>query len=275
MTGLTVANNQGGQNTSSDTFGDGIVMFFSSNNIVTSNNVANDGPFDGIAMVGQSSDNNLIQNNVVRSTTNFNRPFAPGLGLGIVTNPFRGFDRLRMVSLNKNQIVGDAVIGNGSVGISTISNVGGVVRSNLVEGNGFQGPSGGAFPGNGIGVTYAHNATPNTDELVEFNQVIGNGRDGIQVVAQSNTILDNTGNRNGVGAFRGFDLRDFDRDPVTFQPTCTTNTWSGNVWGSGGFFPARAATGGHQMSGTTALPMPMLPPIPQGQGDPPPRQVPS
>ena len=274
VSGLTVANNQGNQDTFASIFGDGIVMFFSSGNTVSGNKVLNDGPFDGIAMLGQGADNNLVQNNLVKDTTNFDLPFYPGVGLGIVTNPFLGFDRPRMVSLNKNQIVGNTVIGNGSAGISTISNVGGVVRSNLVERNGFQSPFGGAFPGNGIGVTNAHMATPNTNELVEFNQVIGNGRDGIEVVSQGNTILDNIGNGNGAGAFGGFDFRDFNHDPVTYQPTCATNTWSGNVWGSGGFYPACSSNGGHQMTGTTRLPAPMQPPIPQGLGDPPPRLLP-
>ncbi|MGH7748474.1 MAG: right-handed parallel beta-helix repeat-containing protein, partial [Candidatus Dormibacteria bacterium] len=211
----------------------------------------------------------------VKDTTNFGRAFQPGTGLGIVTNPFLGFDRPRMVSLNANQIIGNTVINNGSAGISTVSNVKGVVRSNLAAHNGFQSPFGGAFPGNGIGVTYAHNATPNTNELVENNQVYGNGRDGIEVVASGNQILNNIGNGNGAGAFGGFDFRDFDSDPVTFQPSCSTNTWSGNQWGSGGFFPQCVSNGGSPLPGTTAQAMPMGPPEPDGLGDPPPRISPS
>lgn len=275
LTGLTVANNQGNPVPYNSVFGDGIVLFFSANNTVAGNTVASNGPFDGIAMLGQSADNNLIQNNTVRDTTNFGHPFNPGLGLGIVTNPFLGFDRPRMISLNANQIVGNTVIGNGSAGISTISNVNGVVRSNLVERNGFESPFGGAYPGNGIGIQNARNATANTNELVEFNQVIGNGRDGIEALSQGNTILDNTGTGNGTGPFHGFDFRDLNRVPVTYQPTCSTNTWSGNVWGTGGFFPQCASNGGHALSGTQTLPMPMMPPIPEGLGDPPPRQPPS
>ena len=274
VTGMTVANNQGGQDTFSDTFGDGIVMFASSRNTITGNTVVNNGPFDGIAMIGQGADYNLIQNNTVKDTTNFGRAFQPGTGLGIVTNPFLGFDRPRMVSLNANQIIGNTVVNNGSAGISTVSNVNGVVRSNLAVHNGFESPFGGAFPGNGIGVTFAHNATPNTNELVENNQVYGNGRDGIQVIASGNQILNNIGNGNGAGAFRGFDFRDFDRDPVTFRPSCSTNTWSGNQWGTGGFFPQCVSNGGSPLPGTTQ-PMLQTAPDPDGLGDPPPRQMPS
>jgi hypothetical protein len=270
VTGMTVANNVGGQNTGADTFGDGIVMFASARNTITGNSVLNNGPFDGIAMIGQGADYNLIQDNTVKDTTNLGKFFLPGTGLGIVTNPFLGFDRPRMVSLNANQIVGNTVINNGSAGISTISNVNGVVRSNLAEHNGFQTPFGGAaYPGNGIGVTYAHNANPQTNELVEYNQVIGNGRDGIQVVADGNQILNNMGTGNG-----GRDFRDFDRT-ATFQPTCLNNTWSGNQWGTGGFYPQCASNGGSQLPGTTTLPQPQTPPVPEGLGDPPPRQTPS
>jgi len=275
VTGLTVANNQGSTNTGADTFGDGIVMFASAHNTISSNSVLNNGPFDGIAMIGQGADYNLIENNTVKDTTNFGRAFQPGTGLGIVTNPFLGFDRPRMVSLNANQIIANTVINNGSAGISTVSNVNGVVRNNLAEHNGFQSPFGGAFPGNGIGVTYAHNATPDTNEIVDHNQVYGNGRDGIQVVASGNRIVNNVGSGNGVGAFHGFDFRDFDRDPVTFQPTCSTNTWSGNEWGTGGFFPACAANGGSQLAGTKAEPLSPAPSDSAGLGDLPPRQVPS
>ncbi|HET9050879.1 MAG TPA: right-handed parallel beta-helix repeat-containing protein [Candidatus Dormibacteraeota bacterium] len=276
VTGLTVANNQGNANTFNSIFGDGVVMFFSSGNIVAGNVVANNGPFDGIGMMGQGSDNNLVQNNVVKDTTNFNRPFNPGLGVGIITNPFLGFDRPRQVSLNANQIVGNTVTGNGSGGISTISNVGGVVRSNLVERNGLQSPFGRTVPGNGIGVTNARFANPNTNEIIELNQVFENGSSGIQVRSQGNRILDNVANGNG-GRFAGAFF--FDLDGSTFGPSgasllCGTNVWSGNAWGSGEYNPPCASAGGRALPAGASRPAPLPPPLPQGLGDPPPRVSP-
>jgi sugar lactone lactonase YvrE len=275
VTGMTVANNQGSQNTGNDTFGDGIVMFASSRNTITGNSVLNNGPFDGISMIGQGADNNLIQDNTVKDTIGTGRVFQAGTGLGITTNPFLGFDRPRMVSLNGNQIVGNTVINNAAAGISTVSNVNGVVRSNISEGNGFGSFIHGVFPGNGIGVTHVQQSTFTTSELVENNQVYGNARSGIEVVALGNQILNNVGNGNGVSPLRGFDFRDGDVTALgSTTLSCVNNTWSGNQWGTGGFIPDCASNGGSQLPGTTAQPQPMTPPVPEGLGDPPPRQSP-
>lgn len=269
--GMTVANNVGNTaNSYNSTFGDGILMFSSGGNTVAGNTVAGNGPFDGIAMIGFGADNNLIQNNTVKDTTNTNRPYAPGLGLGITTNPFLGFDRPRTVSVYNNQIVGNVVSNNASAGISTVSNVGGVIRSNIAVHNGYGSPFGFAYPGNGIGVTHLSRATPDTDVVVENNQSINNRISGVDIYGLNNQILSNKADGNGI-----YDFIDENRDPNNNNMRdCYTNTWSGNQWGTGGISPTCAGAGGSQLPGGTTLPVAPEGPIPQGLGDPPVRMSP-
>jgi parallel beta-helix repeat protein len=250
--GLTVANNVGNMaNTFNSTFGDGILMFSSGGNTVAGNVVAGNGPFDGIAMIGFGADNNLIQNNTVTDTPNANRPNFPGLGLGITTNPFLGFDRPRTVSLYGNEVIGNVVSNNASAGISTVSNIGGVIRSNIAKHNGFGSPFGFAYPGNGIGVTHLFRADPHTNTIVENNQAIGNAMDGIDISGLGNQILNNVADGNGgrfAGRFR-FDLTDENRDPNNNNlRDCYADTWSGNRWGSGGHSPACTGNGGSPLA---------------------------
>ena len=252
FTNLTVANNRGNPNFPASVFGDGIVLDFSAGNQVLSNSILDNGPFDGVGVLGVGSDNNLIQNNVIKGTDNDGHAYAP-VGVGILLNPFIGTDRPRSLSINNTRMIGNHIENNGNAGISTISDVGGVIKDNIVTGNGLENPYGGAAqPGNGIGVQNLLFADPNTHVLVESNRVTGNGTDGIQILSRNNQILDNIANGNG-GQYANqyyFDLEDL--DAATFQPTCNTNVWSGNIWGSGGYNPVCTSAGGHAISGTNA-----------------------
>ncbi|MCA1683758.1 MAG: right-handed parallel beta-helix repeat-containing protein, partial [Actinobacteria bacterium] len=259
---LTLANNRGNPDPSSSIFGDGVVLFFSPGNSILDNAVLDNGPFDGIGLLGAGSDNNLIQGNRVQGTDNDDNPYGP-VGVGIILNPFLGGDRPRELSLHANRVVGNRVRDNGNAGISSLSNVDGVIQGNRVEHNGFQDPYGGsAFPGNGIGVQNLAFAEPKTRVLVKQNKVLGNASDGIRVLSQDNQILSNTADGNG-GEFAGiwnFDLVDYNNDPDTFEPTCDNNLWSANIWGSGGFFPDCTSAGGRPLAGTKAAPKVSLAP---------------
>jgi sugar lactone lactonase YvrE len=248
---LTLANNRGNPDAFASIFGDGIVLFFSAGNSIVDNAVLDNGPFDGIGLLGAQSDDNLIQGNRVEGTNNDDNPFGP-VGLGIILNPFLGGDRPRELSLHRNRVIDNRVIGNGNGGISGLSNVDGVIQGNRVERNGFQNPDGGeAFPGNGIGVQNLLFAEPKTRVLVKQNKVLGNAADGIRVLSQDNQIVGNTADGNGgefANLFR-FDLNDYNSDPDTFEPNCDSNVWSANIWGSGGFFPACTSAGGHVLGG--------------------------
>jgi sugar lactone lactonase YvrE len=276
VTGITSANNRGRPDWFNSTFGDGVVMFFSPGNLIKSNRIIDNGPFDGVGVFGAGSDNNVIQDNLIKGTDNDGHAFAP-VGDGILLNPYLGGDRPRSLSVNNNQMIGNRVEGNGNAGISTISDVGGVISDNVVQNNGLENPHGGAaYPGNGIGVQNLFFANPNTNITVDSNRVTGNGRDGIQVLSQSNRITNNVADGNG-GRYANryfFDLRDRHHDPVTYAPSCGTDVWSGNIWGTGGVRPACAAAGGHQLNGASAGGG-NGPPLPDPQPDLTPRIPPS
>ena len=255
VSGVTVANNLGSDDFSNSTFGDGIIIFFSSSNRIVNNVVAHNGLFDGIGMLGAGADKNLIQGNTIYNTTNDAHPNGP-VGVGIIINPFLGTDRPRNLSDSGNQIVANTVHDNENAGISTLSNVDGTITDNVSDRNGFATTSPyGGFPGNGIGVRNLLFADPQTRVLVKNNQVRGNARNGIEVDSKSNSILSNTTDGNG-GPNAGryfFDLRDGNRDPITGQPSCDNNIWSANIWGSGGFNPACTTAGGHAITATAAV----------------------
>ncbi len=91
--------------------------------------------------------------------------------------------------------------------------------------------------------------------LVRNNQVHGNDA-GIVVTGQLNRILDNDAADNlpPPGQFAAGDLDDENFNFQTFDFTCDQNTWNGNIWGSGGFFPDCTATGGHPAPGGPPAP---------------------
>lgn len=276
VSNLTVTNNVGNPDPSTSIFGDGVVVFFSPGNSIIGNTLINNGLFDEVGVLGVGSDNNLIENNVAKGTDNGGEPFGP-VGLGIILNPFLGADRPRDLSVSGNRVIGNQVENNGNAGISSISNINGLIQGNRVEGNGLENQYGGpAFPGNGIGVSNLVFADPKTAEVVDSNRVTGNGTNGIQVNSQGNTITNNVSSGNG-GAYAGlyyFDLEDTNFDHVTFAPSCDSNAWSGNLWGSGGYFPACTSNGGHLLNGNHAPALGQGPLRPQSGVDPPSRRMP-
>lgn len=274
--GVEVRDNFGPASTFEAIFGDGIGLFFSSDNKIMRNVVANNGIYDGIAVVGVGSHRNLISNNQVTNTDNLG--VRGPVGMGIILNPFLAESLPREASLFDNQIVGNTVRDNANSGISNISNVNGIIVDNVVETNG---RASRVFPANGIGVQANQLAQLDTNVLVQGNRVIGNGSvtstgapfqgDGINIVSSGNRVLNNEVHankrsgidianrtrakrneiRNNNAANNGApgpsvaDLYDDSVNPVTRVRDCDQNTWFGNIWGSGGFSPECTATGGH------------------------------
>jgi sugar lactone lactonase YvrE len=236
---MVVRDNIGNPDSSVSEYGDGIVLLFSKENSVLDNLVTHNGNYDGIGVLGVGADRNLIQGNTVENTVTEGFSF----GIGILVNPILSVDLPREVSLYRNRVLGNTVRDNESGGISTLSNINGVIEDNVVTGNGTDGF---AFPGNGIGVQSLLFTDPNTRVLVRNNEVHGNGRSGIDVLSRSNRIVGNDASNN-LTTFGGFDLLDE-------NPDCDNNFWSGNIWGSGGFSPACTAAGGHEAPGTPVTP---------------------
>ncbi|MGH9178246.1 MAG: right-handed parallel beta-helix repeat-containing protein, partial [Acidimicrobiales bacterium] len=303
-----------------DIYGDGIASFFSSFNQIRDNEVARNGLYDGIGILGIGSQGNVVQRNTVSATNAQGEIFDAGIG--IVLTPFLSEGLPRELSIFENKILDNTVRDNDNSGISNISNVNGVISGNRVVGNGRLTD---AIPANGIGIQNLLNAPRDTNVVVqgnvvldngsldvdgfafsgngidvlsrnnrvvgnrvegsildginvagdtnqiEGNRVSGNGRDGIIVTAHDglvrgnrvrgntasgikaefgssgNQFLDNDAIDNGepIADFDSFVFQgdlvdvnaDFQEDPFLIIFNCGTNTWSGNSWGSGGFFP--------------------------------------
>jgi parallel beta-helix repeat protein len=209
--------------------------------------------------------------------------------VGIIVNAFLSEDLPREESITGNAVVGNRVEASDNSGISTISNVNGLIRSNVVRDNGRDPQN---APGNGIGVQHLRNAQIDTSETVADNVVTGNAGAGIFIGAERNTVRRNQvhGNvRSGIvvsedghdnrilhndaagnvptgPAFGAGDLVDLSTTPIPTDPfvlyDCDHNTWLGNIWGSGGFFPdpalgpdnptACTTIGGHAAGGPVA-----------------------
>ena len=215
------------------TFGDGIGIFFSSHNRIEGNVLTGNGVYDGVGVLGIGSDHNVITGNLVQGTTTLGDG-GDGVGLGIVLNPFLDLTYPRRITHTGNEVTGNVVRGSDASGISSLGNTHGTIARNTVEGNGLVV----IFPaGSGIGVQSLIQTPPETDMVIEANEVHGNARHGLDVQSRRNVIRGNNaaGNVANPSFFGGFDLRDANTN-------CDSNVWDANVWGSGGFSPACTTT---------------------------------
>ena len=90
VTNMISRNNHG---PSSDSlYGDGVVVFFSAHNQITDNVFVDNGPFDGVGLLGFGSDANTVSGNDVENTKSGGDESGAGVGVGIITNPFFSFD---------------------------------------------------------------------------------------------------------------------------------------------------------------------------------------
>jgi parallel beta-helix repeat protein len=236
---LTARDNIGLDDAFNAELGDGIIIFDSPSNRILNNVVVHNGIFDGIGVLGKTSDNNIIQGNTVDDTVG---PTPDGgssvggpAGQGIAVN---GADGSNRETIAGTKIEGNTIRRNASAGISNINNVDGSILGNTIEGNGLTNSA-----GNGIGIQagLGFRIQFPTRILVQGNEVHGNAENGISVRANAseNRIIDNDAADNNAASLfrRTFDLHDENRD-------CDSNVWSGNIWGTGLFNTACVTAGG-------------------------------
>ena len=219
--------------------GDGIVVFASVGAKILDNHVAGNGVIDGIGIWFPGADNNTVQRNLVENTVgqSLSVPDAD-LGHGIAVS---GSDGSGLLATG-NQVLDNTVRNNAGAGISSVNHAKGTIARNIVEGNGF-GPAAPRLRLPAIGVRTGGGPALRTTDMhmtIEANEVHGNSATGIEIRATANTIIGNDASGNALTAAPVndpyFDLQD--------RTAGCTNTWSGNIWGSGGFSPACTATGG-------------------------------
>jgi len=197
--------------------GDGIVALSSSGNQITNNIVYHNGPFDGIALVDNSDNNVVSGNNAYNQTvSNFNAAFiTPDNPDG--NGPCGPFGADGQGAGRLHQDIGIRVEGPGANGNQVLNNQ---ATNNQLEGISIHGyvcfNTSGAASGF-IPPPSVPRGTPNTNNLIQGNQVRSNGfpdgADGIGILAQgplgtvtcgsnNNSIIGNTSAGNaGSGIF--------------------------------------------------------------------------
>jgi parallel beta-helix repeat protein len=242
---LIVRDNVGLDDAFNAELGDGIVVFDSPSNLIIGNTVVGNGIFDGIGVLGQTSDNNTIRGNTVEDTIG-SSDGGPA-GQGIIVNGAEGIDP---TVITGTRTEGNTVRRSASGGIANVNNTKARITGNIVEDNGQTNVA-----GNGIGVQAGFGfGGPGivTRVLIQDNEVHGNFEHGIQIRrgARENRIIDNNAADNALNPdkifTRSFDLTDL-------NDHCDSNVWQGNVWGSGFYNPPCVTTGG---SGPPLAPTP-------------------
>ncbi len=230
---LAVRDNIGRDDFRNADLGDGIVIFDSPSNRILNNVVAHNGIFNGIGVLGSTSDNTTIQGNTVEDTVGAGG--GGGSGQGIIINGADGRTR-ELITGTKTE--GNIVRRSASGGISNINNTDATVMGNIVEDNGLTNNA-----GNGIGIRagFGFQGTA-TRVLVQDNRVRRNAQNGIVILraARENRIINNvTADNNRVPPHTGryFDLHDE-------NDRCDANVWSGNVWSATGIYSPICVTNG-------------------------------
>jgi len=235
--------------------GDGIAVLNSARNEIVNNVVSHNGVFDGIAVLGLGSNDNLIRGNRIEDTVGLegNRSAE---GLGVIVSHFFDQPTGTGESMYRNSVVDNVVERNFGSGISNVSNVNGVITGNTVKDNASRvyGDVEAFFDGSiiatGIGVSAGLRVTTRTTAvLVSNNFVSGNGFIGIQVRSSGNRIEENRAMSNGLFGIVVEDLslnneilRNDTADNGLIdlidanvnqdgEYACDNNNWFGNTWG--------------------------------------------
>ncbi|HEV2126070.1 MAG TPA: right-handed parallel beta-helix repeat-containing protein, partial [Chloroflexota bacterium] len=236
--------------------GDGVAVFYSTNNQILNNLVARNGYYDGITVLGLGSHNNLIRGNTVEDTLGIDDRYFPSFqGTGIVISHFLNADDPRGLPIFNNDVVNNVVRRNFTAGVSTVANHKGRIIGNTIEDNGDVDRYLSQRNGNGIGITTGDvvffPSIADTRMLVERNQVNRNALMGILVDrgAAKNTIVRNVANENFLdGIFMGVApnnliaqntslntvlLEDlFDSSFFEGDENCQGNIWRDNIYGT-------------------------------------------
>lgn len=199
------------------TLGDGITTLDSSQNLITENQVAHNGPFSGVSLVGNSDANKVTRNQVANNNISNVRPNGttgpcgapfsrPHQDIGIrVEGPGADNNVVANNSVVNNQLDGISIHGyvcHPPVGDPEPNNGNNVIRGNTVQHNGWASPS---ETQDGIGIL---SQGPSTVVCVSFhntivaNTVTDSGQHGIFVGGRGshdNTINDNIVDQNGFG----------------------------------------------------------------------------
>jgi len=194
VTGMRALDNRG---TTLTDFGDGIALFSSNSNRVTNNQVRNNGPYDGIGVVG--GDFNVIDSNQVADN---NQASNNTSGIRLENLGFNG--------ANDNVVTNNQVSRSGLDGIQVFA---GGSRNQIKFNAVF------ASPRDGINV-FAGGAS----NVIEGNSLRSNGQSGIRIRGAAGSFPAPSGNqvlRNSSLGNGQFDLRDD-------NPNCGTNQWQGN-----------------------------------------------
>lgn len=194
VTDMKVTDNRGSFATD---FGDGIAVFASNDNVITANQVRNNGPYDGIGLI--ASNRNLIDGNQITGNNQ-----SPGSTAGI---------RLENVGLRAssfNTVTNNLVTTSAIFGIEVFA--GGsnnVIKTNQVIGNTLDGIT--VFAGGNNNVIEGNVARSNRGSGIYIR-----GAAGSFAAPANNQVLRNQSFGNAP-----FDLRDG-------TANCGTNQWHGN-----------------------------------------------
>ena len=148
-----------------------------------------------MAVLGRTSDFNLIQGNLVTDSASIENGDINGVGENLHSNAFSDPALPdRGSSLVGNRIVNNTVLNAYANGVSNLANTQAQIIGNLVDGSGVGDPAHGI----GIGIQPRQNSTLHTDDLIESNTTSGNVVYGLQDLADGNRYIDNTATGNGV-----------------------------------------------------------------------------
>lgn len=201
VTGVRAVNNLGFANGNGD-YGDGILVFSSTHNVISGNQVNNNGPFDGIGLL--ISSNNVVDSNQI---TNNNQSISNTAGIRL--------ENIGTTASNSNTVTNNMVTNSGTFGIELFAGASdNTVRSNQVIGNRLD------------GITVFAGGSRNR---IDSNNLRSNGANGIYVRGAAGSFPAPANNvivHNQSFANTQFDLRDG-------TPNCGTNTWSANVAATG------------------------------------------
>jgi len=210
-------------------FGDGIAITESKDNHIQGNTVQRNGPYSGISVVGASTGNMIHQNTVTDNNMLPGDPTAGRQAMGI---------RIEGPAANNNTITGNTVTGSGADGIVVLAtcaspdtgcagtppNEGNTITANMSHNNGTSGKGDGirlfAVP---QPVAPAHNAV--SGNVANENMTYGIAIDANGAANPGPPENKITGNSaHGNGEFDGYD--------GNTSPSCGTNTWDGNDFGT-------------------------------------------
>jgi len=209
-------------------WGDGIALLSSTDNTVFGNEAFNNGPFSGIGVYSEVDGDHprattgVSTRNLIDSNSSHDNVAARA---GIVNFTATDNDGIRLEPGSAgNTVTNNQVYSNGLDGIAVFSrSPGNIIRNNSVFSNGRRTT---ARRGDGIRVFATSDRT-----VIEFNQSMDNGANGIVVGSMSNTIQFNRAVDNGLlpplnpnnpNTF-GFDLNDL-------LVNCDANLWFGNIY---------------------------------------------